>query len=229
VASARVAHVARRAAEYGVVTDGPVQVDMRRVRRRKDEIVRRSTEGVEAWLRGTDNLTVHQGHARFIGPHQVQVGDEVLTAERIFINVGGRSARPPIPGLDEIPYWTSSDMMSVDFLPDHLVIVGGSYIGLEFAQMYRRFGSRVTVLQRDARLIPREDEEVSEAVKEILENEGIDVRVNATCIALERRGDRIAAASCPYSSARYRIFGSALPRRLLIKPFSSRLLKYANS
>jgi pyruvate/2-oxoglutarate dehydrogenase complex dihydrolipoamide dehydrogenase (E3) component len=186
VANARAAHVARRAAEFGVVIDGPIAVDMRRVKRRKDEVVRASNEGVERWLKRTENLTVYEGHARFEGPRTVRVGDQLLTAKEIFINVGGRAAVPEIPGIDQIDFWTSSDLLQIDFLPEHLVVVGGSYIGLEFAQMFRRFGSRVTVVERESRLIRREDEDVSEAVKEIIENEGIEVRVDSDCIRFAR-------------------------------------------
>ena len=193
VASARAAHVARRAADFGVVLEGAVSVDMRRVAARKDDILAQSRDGLEKWLKGMENCTVYQGHARFEGPHEVAVGEERLTAERIFINVGGRAIAPAIPGLDQIPYLNNSSMMGVDYLPRHLIVVGGSYIGLEFGQMFRRFGSEVTILEMGPRLIGREDEDVCTAVREILEGEGIEVRVNAKCIAFERHGDEIAA------------------------------------
>jgi len=192
VASARAAWVTRNAAAYGVVTDGAVRIDMPRVKARKDEVVAQSTNGVESWLRGTPNVTVIEGHARFESSRVVRVDGRQLTAPRIFINTGGRPTVPPINGLAEVDYLTSSSMMDVDFLPEHLIIVGGSYIGLEFAQMYRRFGSRVTVVEMMSRLIPREDEEVSQAVREILEAEGIDVRLNAQCLDVERHGNGIA-------------------------------------
>lgn len=192
-ASARAAHVARRAADFGVVIDGGVSVDMAKVRARKDAIVRRSREGVEKWLRGLDNVTVHQGHARFEGPRTVRVGEHLIEADRIFVNVGARARVPRLPGLDRVPYRTNSGMMTVDFLPDHLVVVGGGYVGLEFAQMYRRFGSRVTVVETADRLIRRESEDVSSAVREILEAEGVEVRVNAECVSLDARGDRVVA------------------------------------
>ncbi len=134
VASARAAHVARRAADFGVVIDGPVKVDMQRVKARKDEIVRQSNEGVTNWLKSMDNLTVYEGHARFEGPTAVRVGDELLEAGKIYINVGGRATIPDIPGLENVDYLTNSSMMNVDFLPEHLIVVGGSYIGLEFGQ-----------------------------------------------------------------------------------------------
>jgi pyruvate/2-oxoglutarate dehydrogenase complex dihydrolipoamide dehydrogenase (E3) component len=192
VASARAANVARRAGEYGVRIDGAFNVDMKKVKERKDAVVRRSNEGLEKWLKSTENLTVYEGHARFAGPHQLRVGDEFLEADKIFINVGGRASTPPLPGLDQVRHLNNSTMMEVDFVPEHLIIVGGSYVGLEFAQMYRRFGSEVTVVEMGPRLIQREDEDVSEAVNSILENEGIKTRLSAECIALEKRGDKVA-------------------------------------
>ena len=193
VASARSAYMARRAEDFGVMINGPIQVDMKRVKARKDEVVRQSNEGVTNWLKTMSNLTVYEGHGRFEGPHTVRVNDDLLEADKIFINVGARAFTPDMPGLNEVDYLTNSSMMEVDFLPEHLVVIGGSYIGLEFAQMYRRFGSRVSVIQRGERLIPRDDEDVSAAVKEILENEGIEAHLNATCIAIEKRGDKVAA------------------------------------
>src|SRR6185369_10650810 len=197
VASAYAAHLARRGAEYGFVVNGDVRVDMNRVKARKDEVSGRSNKGVEKWLRGLENCTVIQGHARFESPRTVMVNDEVLEADRIFINVGGRASVPAMPGIKDVPFLTNSSMMDVDFLPQHLVIVGGSYIGLEFGQMFRRFGSEVTIVEMGPRLIGREDEDVSVAVREILENEGIKIRTNATCISLEKRESRIAVGvSC---------------------------------
>ena len=197
VASARAAWVARNAAAYGVVMDGAVRIDMPRVKARKDEVVAQSTNGVESWLRGTPNVTVIEGHARFESSRVVRVDGRQLTAPRIFINTGGRPTVPPIGGLADVDYLTSTSMMDVDFLPEHLIVVGGSYIGLEFAQMYRRFGSRVTIVEMTPRLISREDEEVSQAVREILEAEGIGVRLNARCLDVERHGNGIAVrVSC---------------------------------
>lgn len=192
IASAYAAHVARRGAEYGFVSDGNVRVDMKRVKARKDEISGRSNRSVEQSLRGLKNCTVIEGHARFQSSNAVAVGDEVLHADKIFINVGGRAAVPPLDGIGEVPFLTNSSMMEVDFLPEHLVIVGGSYVGLEFGQMYRRFGSEVTIVEMGSRLIAREDEDVSEAVREILEAEGIQIRLNAKCISLAKRDDKIA-------------------------------------
>ncbi len=193
VASAYAAQTARRAAEYGVALAGGVGVDMKRVKARKDAIVAQSRDGLTAALEGAANVTLYRGHARFVSPREVEIGAERLRAERIFINVGGRAAAPAMPGIDQIPYLTNSSMMAVDFLPRHLVIVGGSYIGLEFGQMYRRFGSAVTIIEMAQHLVPREDEDVSEAIRQILEREGVDIRLNAECISLAKRGDDIVA------------------------------------
>jgi pyruvate/2-oxoglutarate dehydrogenase complex dihydrolipoamide dehydrogenase (E3) component len=193
VASAYVAQIARRAAEYGVATGGPVSVDMKRVKARKDEISGQSRNGVEKWLRGTKNCAVWQGHARFESPHEVRVGDALLTAERIFINVGGRAVVPSFPGIEQIPYLTNSSILELDTLPRSLLIVGGSYVGLEFGQIFRRFGSEVTIIEKASRLIPREDEDVSATARQILEREGIYVRLNAKCITLKMRGAEVVA------------------------------------
>ena len=192
VASAYAAHLARRAAEYGVTIDGTVGMNMKAVKARKDAISGVSKHGVENYLKSLKGCTVHEGHARFVSPKEVLVGDQVLTAERVFINVGGRALVPAIPGLDQINYLTNSSMMDVDFLPPHLIVIGGSYVGLEFAQIFRRFGSEVTVIELAPRLIAREDEDVSEAVATILKREGIDVRVDAKCLSVARLGSDIA-------------------------------------
>jgi len=197
VASARAVQVARRGAEFGVIIDGPINVDMKRVKARKDAVVRQSNEGVTKWLKNMDNLTVYESHARLESADSVSVNGALLQAERIFLNVGARAAVPDIPGLDQVDYLTNSSMMEVDFLPEHLVIVGGSYIGLEFAQMYRRFGSRVTIVEMSDRLIAREDEDVSSGIREILEAEGVEVRLEAECITVEKRGDGVSVGvSC---------------------------------
>jgi pyruvate/2-oxoglutarate dehydrogenase complex dihydrolipoamide dehydrogenase (E3) component len=193
VASAYAAHMARRAADFGVAIDGGVSVDMRRVKERKDAVSGKSRIGTETWLKQMENCTVYQGHARFESSREVSVGDDRLTADRIFINVGGRAAVPPMPGLDQVAYLTNSSMMDVDFLPGHLIVVGGSYVGLEFGQMFRRFGSRVTIIEMGPRLIQREDEDVSTAIQEILEREGIDVRLNAKCIGFSKSGEETVA------------------------------------
>jgi pyruvate/2-oxoglutarate dehydrogenase complex dihydrolipoamide dehydrogenase (E3) component len=192
VASAYATHLARRGAEFGFVVNGDVRADMKRIRARKDEISGRSNRGVEEWLRGLKNCTVIQGHARFESSHSVVVNDEVLEADKVFINVGGHATVPAFPGIHDVPFFTNSSMIDVDFLPEHLVIVGGSYIGLEFGQMYRRFGSGVTIIEMGPRLIGREDEDVSEAVRKIVELEGIQIRLNAKCISLAKRDSGIA-------------------------------------
>ena len=192
VASAYAAHLARRAAEYGVAIAGAVNVDMKRVKARKDEISGHFNKGVENWMQGLAHSTIYRGHARFESPRTVRVNGELLEADKIFINAGGRALVPPMPGLDQVPYLTNSTMMGVDFLPEHLIIIGGSYIGLEFGQMYRRFGSNVTIVEKGPRLIAREDEDISKAIQEILEREGILLRLNAECMTAHKEGDRIA-------------------------------------
>jgi pyruvate/2-oxoglutarate dehydrogenase complex dihydrolipoamide dehydrogenase (E3) component len=207
VASARAAHVARHAGEYGVRIDTSIAVDMKKVKERKDAVVRLSNEGLEKWLKSTENLTVYEGHARFEDTHRVRVGDELLEADKIFINVGGRASTPPLRGLDQVSYLNNSTMMDVDFLPEHLIVVGGSYVGLEFAQMYRRFGSEVTIVEMGPRLIQREDEDVSDAINTILENGGINIRLSAECIAMENRGKKV-AISVDCSSGDKTVVGS---------------------
>ncbi|MGH3678442.1 MAG: FAD-containing oxidoreductase [Mycobacterium sp.] len=186
VASAHAAQLARRGADYGVGT-GDIAVDMRKVKARKDKIMLDDRHGVESWLQGMDGCTFIRGHARFEDPHAIQVDDQLLEADRIFLNVGGRAVVPDMPGLSDIDYMTNVGILELDTLPEHLVIIGGSYIALEFAQMYRRFGARVTVIEKGPRLASREDEDVSEAIKEILENEGIAVELDATDIQFSKR------------------------------------------
>ena len=196
VASARTAHVARRAADFGVTT-GPVGVDMAAVKARKDAVSGESRSGVASWLDGMEGCTVIRGHARFVGPHEIEVDGRQLTAPRIFINVGGRALIPDMPGVKDVPILTNTGILGLDSVPEHLVVVGGSYIGLEFAQMYRRFGARVTVVEKGPRLIAREDEDVSAAVREILEGEGIAVRVGAECIRFAPHAEGVAVGiSC---------------------------------
>jgi pyruvate/2-oxoglutarate dehydrogenase complex dihydrolipoamide dehydrogenase (E3) component len=200
VASAYAAQMVRRAAEFGVDVPGPT-VDMKRVKARKDAVSAASRNGLEDSLKHLENCTVFEGHARFESPTEVSVGAERLTAPWVFINVGGRAIVPFLPGVDTIDYLTNSSMMAVDYLPKHLIVVGGSYIGLEFGQMFRRFGSQVTILEMSSRLVHREDEDVSTAMREIVELEGIQVRVNAKCIAFSRSGnDVIAHAECQEGS-----------------------------
>jgi len=191
VASAQAAHPARRAADYGVRIEGPVSVDMAAVKARKDKVELTARANVEKWLRSMAQCTVYQAHARFESPREIRVGDEVIGADRIFVNVGGRALVPDLPGIAEVPYLVNTSILELDTLPRHLVVIGGSYIGLEFAQMYRRFGSEVTVVERGRRLLQREDEDVSDAVREIFEAEGIAIRTGAECIRLARRGEDV--------------------------------------
>jgi pyruvate/2-oxoglutarate dehydrogenase complex dihydrolipoamide dehydrogenase (E3) component len=184
VASARAIHMARRGEEFGFTTGGAVQVNMPRVKARKDDIVRQSSEGVETWMRTTANITVYDGHGRFTSANTVAINGELLQAEQIFINVGARANVPDFSGGKPVPVLTNTGILELDTLPEHLLIVGGSYIGLEFAQMYRRFGSRVTVIEKSDRPIAKEDEDVSETVRSVLEAEGVAFRLSATCIGL---------------------------------------------
>ena len=185
VASAYAAHLARRGAEYGVGS-GAITVDVGKVKARKDKIMLNDRHGVESWLEGMDNCTLIRGHAEFQDPHTIRVDDKLLTAGKIFLNVGGRAVVPDMPGLADIDYMTNVGILDLDTLPEHLVVIGGSYIALEFAQMYRRFGAEVTVIEKGPRLTAREDEDVSAAIKEILENEGIAVEVDATAISFRK-------------------------------------------
>jgi pyruvate/2-oxoglutarate dehydrogenase complex dihydrolipoamide dehydrogenase (E3) component len=197
VASAHAAYMARKAADFGVTIAGSVNVDMRRVKARKDTISEAHQSGVEKWLKQMDNCTVYEGHARFESPRVVRVGSDTITADQIFINVGGRALVPPFPGLERVPYLTNSSMMDVDFVPDRLIVIGGSYVGLEFGQMFRRFGSEVAVIEKGPRLLQREDEDVSAAIQEILEGEGIELHLNAKCIAFsDRDGTVVAQLNC---------------------------------
>ena len=207
VASAYAAHLARRAGEYGVTISGAVGVDMKAVKARKDAIVGASRSAVERSLRTLKGCTVYQDHARFVGPKEVKVGTALLRADNIFLNVGGRALVPPIPGLDQVPYLTNSSMVDVDFLPPHLVVLGGSYVGLEFAQVYRRFGSEVTVIELGSRLVTREDEDVSLAIADILRDEGIDVRVDSKVVGVAKR-DTAIAVTVETAGARSEVVGS---------------------
>ena len=191
VASARAAHMARRAADFGVVLAGEVGIDMARVKARADTVIANARRGVRSWLDGMDGCTVIEGHARFEDAHTLRVGDERLAAPQIFLNVGGRAAVPDMPGLRGIPYLTNTSILGLDRVPAHLLIVGGSYIGLEYAQMYRRFGARVTVVEKGPQLIGREDEDVSTAVRGILEGEGIDIRTGVAELAFAGAGETL--------------------------------------
>ncbi|MDB5565701.1 MAG: mercuric reductase [Tardiphaga sp.] len=190
VASAYAAHLARRGADFGVMIDA-VRIDMPRVKARAQTVTMNARNGVESWLRGMKNCTVIQGHARFESADTIRVGDELLTAPKIFINVGGRAVVPDMPGINDISYLTNTSILQLDRVPKHLVVIGGSYIGLEFAQMYRRFGAEVTVVEKGAHLVSREDEEISEAIRDILLAEGIHIRTSAECITFRPHPDGI--------------------------------------
>jgi pyruvate/2-oxoglutarate dehydrogenase complex dihydrolipoamide dehydrogenase (E3) component len=191
VASAYAAHLARRGPDFGVIIQNPVSIDMKRVKGRADTVSTNARTHLETWLRGLDRLTVIEGHARFAGPGCVRVGETLIKASRIFINVGGRASIPDMPGVGSVDYLTNTSILKLEAVPRHLVVVGGSYIGLEFAQMYRRFGAQVTVVEKAPRLIAREDDDVSEAVRDILTTEGITVRTNATCIGFKPHADGV--------------------------------------
>lgn len=191
VASAHAAHLARRGGDFGIGT-GDVSVDMAAVKARKDKISGGDREGLESWLAGMEGATLIRGHARFEDPHTLRVDDRLLEADRIFLNVGGRAVVPDMPGLADIDFLTNVGILDLDVVPDHLVIIGGSYIALEFAQMYRRFGAQVTVVEKGPRLTGREDEDVSAAIKDILEAEGITVVVGADAISFAKRENGIA-------------------------------------
>ena len=197
VASAKVANMARRAGEYGIELGSDVCVDMKKVKARKDGIVAKSNQGVTGWLKGMGNLDVYEGHATFVSANSVLINGDTISGDKIFINVGARARVPDMPGVSDIDYFTNSTVMDVDSLPEHLIIVGGSYIGLEFAQIYKRFGSDVTVVEMSNRVIAREDDDVSSTVQEILEHEGVNIECNAECISFERQGNHVVASlSC---------------------------------
>jgi pyruvate/2-oxoglutarate dehydrogenase complex dihydrolipoamide dehydrogenase (E3) component len=190
IASARAGHMARRGAEYGF-SAGSVRVDMEGVKRRKDRIVRQSVNRLKKWIAGMKHVSLVHGQAKFIAARRIAVKGRELEAERIFINVGARAAVPELPGVKEVPFFTNSSIMKVGFLPRHLVIVGGSYIGLEFAQMYRRFGSQVTVVERAPKLLPREDDDIAAEIRAVLKREGIRLRTDAECMELKKQGKNI--------------------------------------
>lgn len=191
VASAYAARLARRGAEYGVLT-GPIAIDMPTIAARARKVILDSRKGNEDWLASMPGLTLIRGHARFTAPRRLEVNGETLEAAQVFLNVGGRARIPDFPGVEEVDYLTNSTIIPLESVPEHLVVVGGSYIGLEFAQMYRRFGAKVTVVEQGPRLIQREDEDVSVEVRAFLEAEGIVVRTDACCIRLAQHPDGVA-------------------------------------
>jgi pyruvate/2-oxoglutarate dehydrogenase complex dihydrolipoamide dehydrogenase (E3) component len=209
VASAYAARLAQRSAEYGVTMGGTATVDMKRVKARKDQVVANSSGGVEKWMRGLKEGAVFQGHARFVDSNIIEVNNQRFQSDRIFLDVGGRPLVPKMKGIDQVPYLTNQSLMDVDFVPQHLIVVGGSYIGLEFGQMFRRFGSRVTIVEMAPRLIAREDEDVSQAVQEILQAEGIDVRTGAECLSVQKESSGVSiGVDC--SEGEPRVSGSHL-------------------
>ena len=218
VASARAAHVARHAAEFGVNIGGAVSVDMKRVKARKDKVVAQSVNGLTNWLTSTPNLSLVWGAARFTGPHTLDVAGQTLEAPKIFINVGGRATLPDWPGIHDVPVLTNTSMMQLDSLPEHLLIVGGSYIGLEFAQMYRRFGSKVTVIEYGDRLIAREDPEVSKEVQEILEREGVEFLLSARDAKVNKAADGQIHVTLNSNGAAHDLHGSHLLAAVGRKP-----------
>ncbi|MEX0843966.1 MAG: FAD-dependent oxidoreductase, partial [Balneolaceae bacterium] len=199
VASARAAYMARRGNDFGVEIGGDIKVNLKKVKARKDKLVQNSTKGVEGWLRETESLTVIEGHARFTDNRTIQVGDRILTADKIFINTGAKAFVPS--ALHEVDYMTNAEILDLEDVPEHLIIVGGSYIGLEFGQMFRRFGSKVTIIEQGATIIGREDEETSQALLEILREEGINFRVNSKCIsAIQKDGEITVNVDCDTGS-----------------------------
>jgi pyruvate/2-oxoglutarate dehydrogenase complex dihydrolipoamide dehydrogenase (E3) component len=191
VASAYAAHLARRGSDFGVTIDSPIRIDMARIRERAATVTQNARSGVENWLKGMERCTVVEGHARFAGPNEIEIDGERYGAPNIFINAGGRANIPDMPGIDQIDYLTNRGILELDRLPEHLVVIGGSYIGLEFAQMYRRFGAEVTIVEKGPRLISREDEDISEAIRQILEKEGIRCVLNAECISFRKADNGI--------------------------------------
>lgn len=184
VASAYAAHLARRAGEFGVIVHGPIAVDWQRAKARKDEISGTSRAAVERSLRQAENITVIQGRARLLSNREISVEGKTLRAERLFLNLGGHPSVPPVPGIDAVPYLTSDNIMDIEALPERLVVLGGSYVGLEFAQIFRRFGADVTVIEAAPRLVAREDPEISTCIAQILEAEQIRLVLGASELAL---------------------------------------------
>jgi thioredoxin reductase len=236
VASSYAAHLARRSAEYGVAIESPINIDMKRVKARADTVSTNARTSVETWLRGMDGLTVIEGHARFERPDAIRVGESLLKAPRIFINVGGRASVPDMPGVGTVDYLTNTSILKLETVPRHLVVVGGSYIGLEFAQMYRRFGAGVTIVEKGPRLIAREDEDVSEAVKEILTDEGSwcapaqpalassPMRTAWRWTSIARPGSRSRSDLGPARSAQAPAISRLQPRKAELRPWGDEII-----
>jgi pyruvate/2-oxoglutarate dehydrogenase complex dihydrolipoamide dehydrogenase (E3) component len=193
VASAYAAHIAARAADYGIMIEGRIATDMKRVKARKDRVADTASKNVEDWLKGMPNCTIYRADARLTSPHDIEVGSASLTADMIFLDVGARAVIPKIPGIEDIDFLTNETVMQLETIPPHLMILGGSYIGLEFAQIYRRFGADVTIIEAASRLLPREDEDISAAIHDIIEAEGVHVHLGSTCTRLRKQGEAIGA------------------------------------
>jgi pyruvate/2-oxoglutarate dehydrogenase complex dihydrolipoamide dehydrogenase (E3) component len=191
IASAQVAHYARHAARWGVRT-GDVSVDLAKVVARKDQIVSQVRGGQERKMQQRKNLHLHRGIARFLDPHRLRVGDQVLEGQRVFINTGTRVAVSPLDGLDAVPYLTNATIMELTEVPEHLVVLGGGYIGLEFGQMFRRFGSRVTVVHNGGQILAREDADVAAELQKTLEAEGLRFVLNARATRTDLQSRRVA-------------------------------------
>jgi len=205
IASAYAARTASRATDYGVLLDTVPRIDMKRVKARKDEIVGNSSRGIEQWMDGLKGVTVIRGHARFVGRSELAVGSQRLEAEKFFLNVGGRPLVPDMPGLERVSCLTNVTMMDLDVVPPHLVVVGGSYVGLEFAQMFRRFGSRVTVVEMGPRVVAREDDDVSLEIQKFLVEEGIELRLDAECVSVQKEAEGLSIGlSCKSGAPRER-------------------------
>lgn len=189
VASARAIRKANQGSEYGFSVSGKIRADMAAIKARKDRVVEESRQGLRDWLDNTDNLSLIYGHARFTGSHTLEAGGEELTAEKFFINTGGRPRL--LSDADKIPYFTNHSVMDLEEVPEHLIIIGGSYIGLEFGQMFRRFGSRVTIVEKGPVPLPREDRQAGEAIREFMQEEGVVFRLNAECIRSEQEGNQL--------------------------------------
>jgi len=195
IASAYAAHIARRSADYGVSIDTDIEVDLKAVNARRDAIVAKSRTGVEKSLRDNPKITVFKGTASFESPTTMRVNDTLLESRQIFLNVGCRATIPALPGIQNTPFLDNTSLLALETLPNHLLIVGGGYIGIEFAQMYRRFGSEVTLIEKAPRLAAHEDEDVSACIQTILEAEGIHLRTSAECIHLAPHEDGISVGT----------------------------------
>ncbi len=188
VATAKVAHMVRRAPEYGIRPNG-LEIDFAAVRARMNAI--RDNSGMASWITSAENVTLYEDWGRFEGPRRIRVGEEVLTADRVYINAGARPLVPEITGLDSVPWLDHSRLLELTEVPEHLIVVGGSYIGLEFSQIFRRLGAEVTVIERGSQLVFREDADVAESIKEILELEGIQVSLDASVVGVGPEGDGV--------------------------------------